>query len=178
MQTIHTIGEVGLIERLRRRLSHDLSVIVGIGDDAAVLQTPKHGRLLFASDMLVEGVHFIRRQLPARWIGWKALACNVSDIAAMGGVPHWAVVSLGLPPKTPIRFVDQLYSGFLAGHFESILKEWRAFASFLGRRVRVVIEGRMVDGQAVDIDPSGSLLVRTDAGLMELVSAGEVLLVR
>ena len=61
--------------------------------------------------MIVEGVHFDRRRESARAIGWKALACNVSDIAAMGGVPRWAVVSLGLPPETPLRFIDQLYAG-------------------------------------------------------------------
>lgn len=111
LRTIDQIGEVGLIDRIRRRLSRDSSVIVGIGDDAALLQRPAKGRLLFASDMLIEGVHFDRKRLPAAQIGWKALAVNISDIAAMGGIPHWAVVSIGLPPKTPVRFVDALYSG-------------------------------------------------------------------
>ncbi len=106
------LGEVGLIARMRRRLTRDASVLVGIGDDAAVLRAPSSRRLrLMTSDMLVEGVHFRRRRVPARWIGWKALACSVSDIAAMGGVPHWAVVSLGLPPTTPVAFVDGLYAG-------------------------------------------------------------------
>ena len=105
------LHEVGVIERIRRRVRGTSSVVVGIGDDAAVLRAPRRGRLLFASDMLVEGVHFHRRSVPARWIGWKALACNVSDIAAMGGHPRWAVVSLGLPPSTPVRFVDALYDG-------------------------------------------------------------------
>jgi thiamine-monophosphate kinase len=61
--------------------------------------------------MLVEGVHFQRRTVPARWIGWKALAANVSDIAAMGGLPLAAVVSLGVPRTTPIQFIDALYGG-------------------------------------------------------------------
>ncbi|MBI2104318.1 MAG: thiamine-phosphate kinase [Candidatus Omnitrophica bacterium] len=112
MRTVREVGEFGLIERMRRRVRTAPSVVVGIGDDAAVLRGPGAGqRLLFASDMVVEGVHFLRRRVPARWIGWKALACNVSDIAAMGGVPHWAVVSLGLPRATPVRFVDELYAG-------------------------------------------------------------------
>ena len=111
MTTVKDVGEFGLIARLRRRLHQPASVRVGIGDDAAVLRSPDGGRLLFASDMLVEGVHFTRGRVSPRWIGWKALACNVSDIAAMGGVPQWAVVSLGLPPTTPLRFVDGLYAG-------------------------------------------------------------------
>lgn len=119
MRSVHAIGEVGLIARLKRRIAGAPSVTVGIGDDAAVLRLPVGGELLFASDMLVEGVHFRRGRESARWIGWKALACNVSDIAAMGGIPHWAVVSLGLPPSTPLRFVDQLYRGLArcAGRF-------------------------------------------------------------
>lgn len=108
---VSRIGEVGLIKRVSSKIARDASVIVGIGDDAAVLRAPRHRRLLFASDMLVEGVHFSRRTVKAGSIGWKALACNVSDIAAMGGVPHWAVVSLGLPRQTPVSFVDGLYAG-------------------------------------------------------------------
>ena len=114
MTSLRDIGETRLINRLSRRLPRGASVEVGIGDDAAVLRLPSSRgalRLLFASDMLVEGVHFVRRRVSAYWIGWKALAVNVSDIAAMGGDPRWAVVSLGLPPNTPLRFVDELYAG-------------------------------------------------------------------
>ena len=108
--SLRQLGEAGLIARLARRLPGAGSVLVGIGDDAAVLRLGRE-RLLFASDMLVEGVHFTRARTPARWIGWKALAANISDVAAMGGVPRWAVVSLGAPPSTPVRFMDALYRG-------------------------------------------------------------------
>ena len=114
-RAVRALGEVGLIARLRRRLPPGgASVETGIGDDAAVVRVPGAGRttrLLLACDMLVEGVHFLRRRVPARWIGWKALAVNVSDIAAMGGEPRWAVVSLGLPPSTAVRLVEELYGG-------------------------------------------------------------------
>lgn len=125
--TVRVVGELGLIERLRRRVRRTPSVRVGIGDDAAVLHGPGGQLLLFASDMIVEGVHFRlpaprrsgatrarqagRGRVPAPWIGWKALAVNISDIAAMGGRPLWAVVSIGLPPATPIRFVEAVYAG-------------------------------------------------------------------
>ena len=111
MHTIRDVGEVDCIARLRQRLRATPTVRVGIGDDAAVLRYRRGEWLLFASDMLVEGVHFQRHRVPAQWIGWKALACNVSDIAAMGGHPLWAVVSLGMPPSTPVQFVDGLYAG-------------------------------------------------------------------
>ncbi len=111
--SIRTIGERGVISRIRRRAGRSPSVPVGIGDDAAVIRTARGERLLFASDMLVEGVHFRRKDTPPDWIGWKALAVNVSDIAAMGGQPRWAVVSLGVPPQTPLAFTDGLSRGLL-----------------------------------------------------------------
>ena len=111
MRTLRDLGEVRLIARLARHLHPSPSVRVGIGDDAAVLRGPGGKLLLFACDMILEDVHFRRARVPAAWIGWKALAANISDIAAMGGIPRWAVVALGLPPTTPVRFVDGLYAG-------------------------------------------------------------------
>lgn len=118
MKTVSTLGEAGLIQRISRRLARPSSVLVGIGDDTAVLRRIPSGDLLFASDMLVEGVHF-RKNLEPRRIGWKALARNISDVAVMGGRPRYAVVSLGLPGRTPLRFVDELYEGLrrCAGKF-------------------------------------------------------------
>lgn len=74
--------------------------------------------------------------------------------------------------------LDRAYAQFLKEGMAPVLEAWRGFAGFLGRRVRVTVEGRVLDGQALDVDPSGALLVRTDTGLVESVSAGEVLLVR
>ena len=112
-KTVARVGEVGLIQRIARRLGRRSrpSVLRGIGDDTAVLRWTSRAHLLLASDMLVEGVHFDRDRVPPRSIGWKALACNVSDVAVMGGLPQYAVVSLGIPPRTPLRFVDELYAG-------------------------------------------------------------------
>ena len=104
------LGEDGLIRRITRRIGTDRSVLCGVGDDCAVLRGPGRKLQLFASDMLVEGVHFRRRD-PAGAIGWKALAVNVSDIAAMGGLPRHAVVSIGLPREIPVSFADGLYRG-------------------------------------------------------------------
>ena len=108
--TVAQLGERGVIARMRRRRKPASSVLVGIGDDAAVL-THAGKRLLFASDMLVEGVHFTRAHVTPRAIGWKALACNVSDVAAMGGLPKWAVVSVGFPRTTPETFVEGVADG-------------------------------------------------------------------
>ncbi|MBI4323380.1 MAG: thiamine-monophosphate kinase [Candidatus Omnitrophica bacterium] len=113
-RTVAQLGEVRLIQRLRKQLGPGAkasSVLVGIGDDTAVLRWTAKEHLLFASDMLVENVHFRRERVRPRWIGWKALARNVSDVAAMGGLPRHAVVSLGLPPHTSVRFADEVYAG-------------------------------------------------------------------
>ena len=74
--------------------------------------------------------------------------------------------------------MDRSYSQFLEEGVQPILEGWRSFAGFLGKRIRVVTEGRTVDGQAMDVDTTGALLVRTDHGFVESVSAGEVLLAR
>ena len=109
---LRELGEEGLIRRIARTIHTGPGVVRGIGDDCAVLKGSGRRLKLFASDMLVEGVHF-NRKTPGDLVGWKALAVNVSDLAAMGGgePPRQAVISLGLPRATPISFVDGLYRG-------------------------------------------------------------------
>ena len=120
MATVASLGETDLIRRVIAPLLKagessnkpaGWKLRQGIGDDAAVLSPPAGRDLLFASDMLVEGVHFRRNVLPAKWIGWKALARNISDIAAMGGRPVAAVVSLGAPGGTDARLIRGIYQG-------------------------------------------------------------------
>jgi thiamine-monophosphate kinase len=115
MTTIRQLGEFELIRQLRRRLeahrAKPASVVTGIGDDCAVLRTDDPRKfLLYTCDPVVENVHF-QPTTPPRQVGWKAMARNLSDIAAMGGLPRWAVVSIGLRPTTPLRYVEQVYNG-------------------------------------------------------------------
>lgn len=86
-------------------------VVRGIGDDTAVLEAPGDNWLLFTTDMLVEGVHFSLEYSTYRQVGWKALAVNVSDIAAMGGKPSHALVSLGVPGGRDPAHLAELYEG-------------------------------------------------------------------
>ena len=110
---IKDIGsEFGFIERIKSKIKlYSKDVIAGIGDDAAVLNYDKNNYLLFTTDMLVENVHFSREYFTPQQIGMKAIEQNVSDIAAMGGIPKFALVSLTLPHDVDVSFVDRLYNG-------------------------------------------------------------------
>ncbi len=111
---VSAIGEFGLIERLAAAIGSEAlpDLIVGIGDDAAAWRAGD-AVILATTDTLVEGVHFLPEFAPWADVGWKALAVNVSDIAAMGGQPLFALVTLALPPETDVAVVDELYAGLL-----------------------------------------------------------------
>src|SRR4051812_878515 len=110
---LYSIGEFGLIDLIDKQLQLHPSVIRGIGDDTAILPLSKTHYQLFTTDMMTEGVHFTKK-MPAKGIGHKALACNISDIAAMGGIPTYAVVSLGVPGSLDRIFVQEVYKGMQA----------------------------------------------------------------
>jgi thiamine-monophosphate kinase len=106
------LGELGLIRRIRRDGGADApGVEVGIGDDTAVLAVPPGHKLLATTDLLIEDVHFRRASAAPADVGWKALAVNLSDIAAMGGIPRWALVALAVPVETDVDAVDAFYAG-------------------------------------------------------------------
>jgi thiamine-monophosphate kinase len=111
---IKDIGEIALIDRLKKVFRLDSSVIKGIGDDTAVVRWPKGKYMLLTCDMLIEDIHFKLGKATPFEIGWKALACSISDIAAMGGVPRYGLISIALNPNLPVCFFDGLYKGLKA----------------------------------------------------------------
>ena len=111
---LSSLGEFGLIRHLSEKikLEHP-DTIKGIGDDAAVVKAGDRN-LLLTTDMLLEGIHFDLRYVPLRHLGYKAIAVNVSDIAAMNGKPAQALVSIALSNRFSLEAVDELYAGMNA----------------------------------------------------------------
>ncbi len=105
-------AEFDLIARIRQRAAARGDVVLGIGDDCALLAPPPGMQLAVTMDALNIGVHFPPETSPAD-IGWKALAVNLSDLAAMGARPAWGTLSLSLP-QGDLAFVDGFFDGFFA----------------------------------------------------------------
>ena len=116
---IKDIGEFALIKRFQKKIHLNSSVVMGSGDDCAVLKFNKDAYQLFTCDMIVEGVDFYKTA-DFRLVGRKALGISISDIAACGGIPKQAVVALGLPRNMAVGQVDLLAKGLfdLAGKFD------------------------------------------------------------
>jgi len=116
---IDRVGEFGLIKRFKSLIKNDRTVIKGSGDDCAVLKFTENKYQLFTCDMLVEGVDFLPQDDPYL-VGRKALAVSLSDIAACAGIGRHCLVSLALPKKTKLKFVDRLFKGMLdlAGEYK------------------------------------------------------------
>src|SRR5205814_8047462 len=113
-RTVSDLGEHALISRITRRFAKPSWVIVGPGDDAAVIQ-PERGTFdVLTTDAIVEGVHFDRRFVPPGAIGHRALAVNLSDLAAMGAAPRLALLSMALPPALAVDDFDAIAGGIAA----------------------------------------------------------------
>lgn len=112
---IGAIGEFGLIDKINQRvvLQH-ASTLKGIGDDAAVVDCESDHKKLICTDMLLEGVHFDLSYMPLAHLGYKAVTVNVSDIAAMNGIPKQMTISLGLSNRMSVEAVEALYEGIHA----------------------------------------------------------------
>jgi thiamine-monophosphate kinase len=112
---VRDLGEHALLARILARLPRQsASVLVGPGDDAAVLAPGRNERLVVTTDAVVEGVHFTRAYSSPADIGHKALAVNLSDLAAMAATPRWALVSLVLPGSWLVADVEDLMDGLSA----------------------------------------------------------------
>ncbi len=113
--TLSDLGEDRLVAELTRHLALGPDVRRGAGDDCAVIGRPRDVRWqLLKTDAVIEGVHFLATEDPRR-VGWKALCRAISDIAAMGGVPAHALITIAAPPETPAVRIRGIYAGLRKG---------------------------------------------------------------
>lgn len=146
------LKERALIQRIRRAAqSGRPKLAVGIGDDCAVLDLPRGTQTLVTTDFSLEGVHFRREWHPADSVGHRCLARGLSDIAAMGGTPHAAFLSLALPANLPQRWVDDFIAELLklAKQYSVILAGGDTAQSPHGILADIVVLGSVPQGKAV-----------------------------
>src|SRR5437879_2242026 len=138
---------IGIIRRAARRAP---AIRIGIGDDCAVLEPTAGSLLLGTTDLLIEDVHFRRRWAAPTDIGWKGLAVNVSDIAAMGGRPRWGLIALACPEAVTVEEAEACYAGVQAlatehdvaivgGDTSASPRGWIINVTLLGEAVRTPI---------------------------------------
>lgn len=107
------IGEFGFIERFTPDFKALLSQkVLGIGDDCAILPMDGTSDLLITTDMLIEDVHFLRDNITPGQLGYKSVAVNLSDIAAMGGTPLGTFLSIAIPPGIDVEYLDKFMKGY------------------------------------------------------------------
>jgi thiamine-monophosphate kinase len=141
---INKIGEFGLIDRINRQFSlTNPSSLKGIGDDAAVINSGTEA-LLVSTDMLIEGIHFDLSYVPVHHLGYKAVAVNVSDIAAMNGRAEQIVVGIALSNRFSVEAVDALYKGIKAAceNYKVDLVGGDTTSSQSGLMISITIIGR------------------------------------
>jgi len=163
------LAEKSLIERIRRRVRTGSAVVAGIGDDCAVLRVPAGHELLVTTDFTLEGVHFRREWHPPEVVGWRCLTRGLSDIAAMGGEPLAAFLSLAVEREIPQKWVDRFLSGLLeaAEDFRIPLAGGDTAQSAGGVHADIVVVGSVPKGKAVlrsGARPGDQIYVTGDLG--------------
>ena len=161
MKTLRDIGENGLLRGILPLLPQRPDVVVGPGDDCAVVRVPgSSDDWLFTTDPVIERRHFLP-ETPARLVGRKAIARAVSDIAAMGGTPLWILVDLVAPASTPLSRIRGLYDGMIAA-----ARKWN-----LG-----ILGGDTAEGDTLELHitgvgrlPRGTAILRSGARTGDLV---------
>ena len=158
-----------MIERIRRRVRGGASVVAGIGDDCAVLRVPAGHQLLVTTDFTLENVHFRREWHPPEVVGWRCLMRGVSDIAAMGGEPRAAFLSMALERGVGQKWVNRFLSGLLeaAEEFRVPLAGGDTAQSAGGIQADIVLVGTVPEGTAVlrsGARPGDSIYVTGDLG--------------
>lgn len=146
------IGEFGLIDRIKKIVetpSKDL--VLGIDDDTAAFRISKDEIILLSTDVLIEGVHFELKNFSLYQLGWRGMAANLSDIAAMGGWPLYAIVSLGLPQSLTVESIEEMYQGMrsLADEFHTSIIGGDTSHTSDGLLISIAVVGQVKESQLV-----------------------------
>lgn len=159
---IGELGEFGLIEHLAAGVDAvNKSTLKGIGDDACVIDVGDK-LMLLSTDMLLEGVHFDLSYVPLQHLGYKAVAVNVSDIAAMNGVPKQITLSLGLSNRFSVEAIDQVYEGVKAA-----CKEYKV--DLVGGDTTSSAAGLVLSVSVLGEVPKGGVVYRNSAKENDIV---------
>ncbi|MEJ5362645.1 MAG: thiamine-phosphate kinase [Spirochaetota bacterium] len=151
------IGEFGFIKRISpNSVNNPKNVFRAIGDDAAVFAVGKNECVVLTTDLLVERVHFIKDAMTGYKLGYKSLAVNLSDIAAMGAIPQHAFVSIGIPKETPLEYLDEIYRGM-----KELAKQYKV--NILGGDTTSSIVDLIINVAITGVAKKGSLLYRNTA---------------
>ena len=167
---LSAIGEFALIRRLQAGIStRQVSTVLGIGDDAAIIRPTAGTDTVMTTDLLVEGIHFDLSFCPLRHLGYKAVAVNVSDVAAMNALPTQLVVALSAGPRFTVEAIEELYAGMrLACEAYGVdLVGGDTTASRGGLTLAITVLGEVATGEAVRRSggqPTDLLCVTGDLG--------------
>ena len=138
------IGEFGFIKKISRGcLIRPDSIVKAIGDDAAAFTTDPTQVSLITTDLLVERIHFLRNAISGFDLGYKSLAVNLSDIAAMGGIARESFVSIAIPEDCPLEYLEAVYDGMkdLAARFDVNILGGDTTRSIIDLIINVVVHG-------------------------------------
>ena len=152
---MNAVNELEFIAHLRQQADarkHSTRIVKGIGDDASVIREAANRDLIVTTDLLVEGIDFVRQATPPRLLGHKALAVSLSDIAAMGSRPYWSFLSFGMPVDAwRASFRDDFVSGYfsLAERFGVTLSGGDISETKDGIVIDSIVLGEVASGAAV-----------------------------
>lgn len=160
---ISKIGEFGLIDRLTKGINLvNKESVLGVGDDAAIFEQSEGQQTVITSDMLLEGIHFDLSYTPLAHLGFKAVAVNVSDIAAMNAIPKQITVNIGLSNRFAVEAVDVLYSGIKAAceHYK---------VDLVGGDTTASPSGLVISITAIGQQKSESIVRRSGASVNDII---------
>ena len=164
--TLKEIGEFGFIKKISRGcLIRPDSVVKAIGDDAAAFTTEPSQVSLITTDLLIERIHFLRNAISGFELGYKSLAVNLSDIAAMGGQAREAFISIAIPADCPLEYLEAIYDGMkdLAVQFDVNILGGDTTGSKVDLIINVVVHGTIAAAEMLcrDAARAGDIIFST-----------------